>query len=71
VNRYLAQVGLQTHTPGSSTGSDWTMTESGIAYGRMHDTTRRHGKGSQQQLKWKPSTAGFLRPFAKTPEAVS
>ncbi|WP_081827963.1 Rha family transcriptional regulator [Kozakia baliensis] len=71
VNRYLAEVGLQVHTPGSATGSDWTMTDNGLAYGRMFDTTRKYGKGSQQQLKWKPATVEFLRPFAKQPEAVS
>ncbi|WP_367159912.1 Rha family transcriptional regulator [Kozakia baliensis] len=71
VNRYLAEVGLQVHTPGSATGSDWTMTDNGLSYGRMFDTTRKHGKGSQQQLKWKPATVEFLRPFVKQSEAVS
>ncbi|MDT8871616.1 hypothetical protein RAA17_12305 [Komagataeibacter rhaeticus] len=37
------------------------MTEAGGKYGRMFDTTRRHGKGSQQQLKWSPALIGILR----------
>lgn len=67
VNQILVDAGLQIHTPGSSTGSDWSMTDKGLAYGKMFDTSRRGGKGSQQQLKWKPSVAEFLRPFAPTP----
>lgn len=67
VNQILVDAGLQVHTPGSSTGSDWSMTDKGLAYGKMFDTSRRGGKGSQQQLKWKPSTVEFLRPFAKVP----
>lgn len=67
VNRILVDAGLQVHTPGSSTGSDWSMTDKGLAYGKMFDTSRRGGKGSQQQLKWKPSVAEFLRPFSQTP----
>ncbi|GCD60893.1 hypothetical protein NBRC3278_3594 [Acetobacter pasteurianus NBRC 3278] len=31
------------------------MTEKGLAFGKMFDSTRKGGKGSQQQLKWKPS----------------
>ncbi|MGO2957574.1 MAG: KilA-N domain-containing protein [Acetobacter sp.] len=58
---------LQVHTPGSSGTSDWSMTEKGLAYGRMFDTARKGGKGSQQQLKWKPSVVEQLRPFAPTP----
>lgn len=65
VNQILcAEHHLQIHTPGSSSGSDWSMTEKGLPYGKMFDTTRRGGKGSQQQLKWKPSVIEFLRPFA-------
>ncbi|MBE1723170.1 Rha family transcriptional regulator [Bombella apis] len=60
VNQMLAEAGLQTSTPGSATGSNWTMTEAGKAYGRMFDTTRKHGTGSQQQLKWKPSVLDIL-----------
>lgn len=67
VNQILVDAGLQVHTPGSSTGSDWSMTDKGLAYGKMFDTSRRGGKGSQQQLKWKPSVAEFLRPFSQTP----
>lgn len=55
------------------------MTEAGTKYGRMFDTTRKHGKGSQQQLKWSPDLVGILRtamiagegkpaPFAQKPE---
>lgn len=57
----------QVHTPGSSSGSDWSMTEKGLAFGKMFDSTRKGGKGSQQQLKWKPSAIEFLRPFANPP----
>ncbi|WP_086636387.1 BRO family protein [Acetobacter sp. DsW_059] len=68
VNQLLSEeLHLQKHTPGSSSGSDWSMTEKGLAYGRMFDSTRKGGKGSQQQLKWKPSVVEFLRPFALTP----
>lgn len=67
VNQILQNKNLQIHTPGSSSGSDWTMTEKGLAYGKMFDSTRRGGNGSQQQLKWKPSVTEFLRPFAPTP----
>lgn len=68
VNQILcAEHHLQIHTPGSSSGSDWSMTEKGLAYGKMFDTTRKGGKGSQQQLKWKPSVVDFLRPFAAAP----
>ncbi|MFT8335415.1 MAG: KilA-N domain-containing protein [Acetobacter orientalis] len=67
VNQILQNANLQVHTPGSSSGSDWSMTDRGLAYGKMFDTTRRGGKGSQQQLKWKPSVVEFLRPFTKTP----
>ncbi|ATJ90445.1 hypothetical protein HK16_01165 [Acetobacter senegalensis] len=65
VNRILAEEArLQIAMPGSSSGSKWAMTERGLAYGKMFDTTRKGGKGSQQQLKWKPSVVEFLRPFA-------
>lgn len=65
VNQILSEeVHLQLHTPGSASGSDWSMTEKGLPYGKMFDSTRRGGKGSQQQLKWKPSAVEFLRPFA-------
>lgn len=67
VNQILVDSGLQVHTPGSSTGSDWSMTDKGLAYGKMFDTSRRGGKGSQQQLKWKPSVSEFLHPFSHTP----
>ncbi|ASC05166.1 BRO family protein [Acetobacter pasteurianus] len=65
VNQILSEEAhLQVHTPGSASGSDWSMTEKGLPYGKMFDTTRKGGKGSQQQLKWKPSVIEFLRPFA-------
>ncbi|MCC6106120.1 KilA-N domain-containing protein [Acetobacter sp.] len=65
VNRILAEEArLQIAMPGSSSGSKWAMTERGLAYGKMFDTTRKGGRGSQQQLKWKPSVVEFLRPFA-------
>lgn len=68
VNQILSEEAhLQVHTPGSASGSDWSMTEKGLPYGKMFDTTRRGGKGSQQQLKWKPSAVEFLRPFAAPP----
>ena len=68
VNQILSEEAhLQVHTPGSASGSDWSMTEKGLAFGKMFDTTRKGGKGSQQQLKWKPSVIEFLRPFARTP----
>jgi len=71
VNQILAQAGLQRKGDSSAVRSDWTMTAKGLGYGRMFDTTRQRGKGSQQQLKWKPEVALFVRPFARTPEAVS
>lgn len=68
VNRILAyEAHLQVENVGSSSGSKWAMTEKGLAFGRMFDTTRKGGKGSQQQLKWKPSVIEFLRPFAAAP----
>ena len=68
VNQILCEEAhLQVHTPGSSSGSDWSMTEKGLAFGKMFDSTRKGGKGSQQQLKWKPSAIEFLRPFANPP----
>lgn len=68
VNQILCEEAhLQVHTPGSSSGSDWSMTEKGLAFGKMFDSTRKGGKGSQQQLKWKPSAIEFLRPFVPTP----
>ncbi|WP_259369297.1 Rha family transcriptional regulator [Komagataeibacter europaeus] len=78
-NRLIIATGHQVKSDGSSTSSDYTMTEAGMKYGRMFDTTRKHGKGSQQQLKWSPDLVGILRtamiagegkpvPFAKKPE---
>ncbi|AOW47103.1 hypothetical protein A4S02_10400 [Acetobacter ascendens] len=68
VNQILCEEAhLQVHTPGSSSGSGWSMTEKGLAFGKMFDSTRKGGKGSQQQLKWKPSAIEFLRPFANPP----
>lgn len=78
-NKLITAIGYQVKAVGSSVSSDYVMTEAGGKYGRMFDTTRRHGKGSQQQLKWSPDLVGILRtamiagentkaPFAKKPE---
>lgn len=68
VNQILwNELHLQARTPSSSSGSDWSLTERGVAYGKMFDSTRKGGKGSQQQLKWKPSVIELLRPFAPAP----
>ncbi|QHC36952.1 hypothetical protein FMA36_00405 [Komagataeibacter xylinus] len=78
-NKLITSIGYQVKSVGSSVSSDYSMTEAGGKYGRMFDTTRRHGKGSQQQLKWSPNLVGILRaamladkdaphPFAKNPE---
>ncbi|MFH7813131.1 MULTISPECIES: Rha family transcriptional regulator [Acetobacter] len=67
VNKILEEKGLQVHTKGSSSSSNWSMTDKGLAYGRMFDGVRAGSTGSQQMLKWKPSTVEFLRPFAKVP----
>ncbi|QOF96714.1 Rha family transcriptional regulator [Novacetimonas hansenii] len=78
-NRLITTIGYQVKSPGSSVSSDYSMTEAGAKHGRMFDTTRRHGKGSQQQLKWSPNLVGILRaamladkdaprPFAKAKE---
>ncbi len=81
-NRLIIATGHQVKSDGSSTSSDYTMTEAGMKYGRMFDTTRKHGKGSQQQLKWSPDLVGILRtamiagegkpvPFAKKQETAT
>ena len=78
-NRLITATGHQIKSDSSSASSDYTMTEAGTKYGRMFDTTRKHGKGSQQQLKWSPDLVGILRtamiagegkpvPFAKKRE---
>ncbi|GAN72094.1 hypothetical protein ASY01nite_13800 [Acetobacter syzygii] len=67
VNKILEEKGLQVHVKGSSSSSNWSMTDKGLAYGRMFDGVRAGSTGSQQMLKWKPSTVEFLRPFAKVP----
>lgn len=67
VNKILEEKGLQVHTKGSSSSSNWSMTDKGLAYGRMFDGVRAGSTGSQQMLKWKPSTVESLRPFAKVP----
>lgn len=67
VNKILEEKGLQVHAKGSSSSSNWSMTDKGLAYGRMFDGVRAGATGSQQMLKWKPSTVEFLRPFAKVP----
>lgn len=47
MNAKLAANGLQTRV-----GDTWKMTEEGRKFARVFDTTRRNGKGSQEQLKW-------------------
>jgi len=69
-NQLLVDQGYQIRVDNSAVGSPYELTEKGAPFGRMFDTTRKHGKGSQQQLKWKPGTVYALRPFAKTPEAA-
>ncbi|WP_157132947.1 KilA-N domain-containing protein [Komagataeibacter oboediens] len=81
-NRLITATGHQVKSDGSSASSDYTMTEAGAKYGRMFDTTRKHGKGSQQQLKWSPDLVSILRtamiagegkaaPFARSPEPAT
>lgn len=71
VNRTLIQQGYQVKVAASATGSDYEPTDKGEDVSRLFDTTRRNGKGSQQQLKWSPRMVSVLRPFAKKPEPVS
>ncbi|GAD09136.1 hypothetical protein GFGA_1d1214 [Gluconobacter frateurii NBRC 103465] len=71
VNVTLIQQGYQVKVTSSAVGSDYEPTEKGKEVSRFFDTTRRHGKGSQQQLKWSPRMVAILRPFAKNPEGVS
>lgn len=47
MNAKLAANGLQTRV-----GNTWKMTEKGRDFARIFDTTRKNGKGSQEQLKW-------------------
>ena len=56
MNTMLAAAGLQ-----RKEASGWVMTERGQDYGRIFDTTRRGGKGSQAQLKWKESVLDLLK----------
>ncbi|WP_308719025.1 Bro-N domain-containing protein [Komagataeibacter xylinus] len=80
-NKLITTIGYQVKSVGSSVSSDYSMTDAGAKHGRMFDTTRRHGKGSQQQLKWSPNLVGILRaamladkdaprPFAKAKESA-
>lgn len=55
MNTMLAAAGLQ-----RKEASGWVMTERGQRYGRIFDTTRRGGKGSQAQLKWKESVLDLI-----------
>ncbi|GBD55943.1 Rha family transcriptional regulator [Gluconobacter wancherniae] len=71
VNVTLIQQGYQVKVPSSAVGSDYEPTEKGKEVSRFFDTTRRHGKGSQQQLKWSPRMVAILRPFARKPELAS
>ncbi|WP_062497854.1 KilA-N domain-containing protein [Gluconobacter potus] len=71
VNVTLIQQGYQVKVDSSAVGSSYEPTAKGKKVSRFFDTTRRHGKGSQQQLKWSPRMVAILRPFAKKPEPVS
>ncbi|MBS1021876.1 Rha family transcriptional regulator [Gluconobacter cerinus] len=71
VNVTLIQQGYQVKVTSSAVGSDYEPTDKGKDVSRFFDTTRRHGKGSQQQLKWSPRMVAILRPFAKKPEPAS
>jgi len=71
VNVTLIQQGYQVKVTSSAVGSDYEPTEKGKDVSRFFDTTRRHGKGSQQQLKWSHRMVAILRPFAKKPEPAS
>lgn len=47
MNAKLAANGLQTRV-----GNTWKMTDKRRGFARIFDTTRKNGKGSQEQLKW-------------------
>ena len=55
MNTLLAAAGLQ-----RKEASGWVMTERGQNHGRIFDTTRKGGKGSQSQLKWKERVLDYV-----------
>jgi len=71
VNKLLIAEGYQVKVQASSSGSDYQATEKGAPFGRMFDTTRKGGKGSQATLKWSNRIVKHLRPFARPKEAAS
>jgi len=71
VNQLLVDQGYQTRHAALSSSCDYRMTEKGVPFGRMFDTTRRNGKGSQAQLKWSERIVKHLRPFGRPKEAAS
>jgi len=71
VNQLLVDQGYQTRHAALSSGCDYRMTEKGAPFGRMFDTTRRNGKGSQAQLKWSNRIVKHLLPFSRPKEAAS
>ncbi|ETC99695.1 regulatory protein [Asaia sp. SF2.1] len=71
VNKLLIVEGYQVKVQASSSGSDYQATEKGAPFGRMFDTTRKGGKGSQATLKWSNRIVKRLRPFAPSRETVT
>ncbi|GBR01971.1 phage-related DNA binding protein [Asaia lannensis NBRC 102526] len=71
VNKLLIAEGYQIKVQASSSGSDYQATEKGAPFGRMFDTTRKGGKGSQATLKWSNRIVKHLRPFSRPKEAAS
>ncbi|WP_025886495.1 KilA-N domain-containing protein [Asaia prunellae] len=71
VNKLLIAEGYQIKVPASANGCDYQATEKGAPFGRMFDTTRSNGKGSQAQLKWSNRIVKHLRPFTRPKEAAS
>ncbi|WP_122049940.1 KilA-N domain-containing protein [Asaia bogorensis] len=71
VNQLLVDQGYQTRHAALSSSCDYRMTEKGAPFGRMFDTTRRNGKGSQAQLKWSNRIVKHLLPFSRPKEAAS
>lgn len=55
INALLRDAGLQTKETWG-----WQMTAKGSEYGRLFDTTRKNGNGSQAQLKWKESVLDLI-----------
>jgi len=71
VNKLLIAEGYQVKVQASSSGSDYQVTEKGAPFGRMFDTTRKGGKGSQATLKWSNRIVKHLLPFSRPKEAAS